>query len=308
MTIKPGILRSGDTIGVVTLGSPLAPTTIQARIDTMQRLGFRVVVGNYAYDAQGLVAASAQARAADLMGMFHDSDVRLILPTRGGTGVIDILPYLDYAYISAHPKIVSGYSDISVLLNTLYSYSDLMTLHSLMLIDFKMETPAYNFNQFFTAASTLDSPRTIVNPPAMAPPVGLVPGDVTAPVVGGNMTSLVGSLGTAYEWITDGKIVFLEETHEPINRVYRYLTQLLLAGKFRRCAGIVMGQCTDCAVAYGQSYDDLIRDLLVPLGVPLLTGVATGHGIYKAAIPIGAMARLNATASTFTLLEPSVTV
>lgn len=306
MTIKPTILRSGDTIGVVTLGSPLAPSTIQARIDTLERMGFRVVVGEHVYDADGFIAASGQARAADLMGMFHDSDVRLILPTRGGVGVIDILPYLDYAYISAHPKIVSGYSDISILLNTLYSFSDLLTFHSLMLIDFKMETPPYNFNQFFTATSTFASPRPIVNPPVMPPPAGLVPGDVTAPVVGGNMTALVGSLGTAYEWITDGKIVFLEETHEPVNRVYRYLTQLQLAGKFRRCAGIVMGQCTDCTVAYGKTYDDIIREVLVPLGVPLLTGVATGHGVYKAAIPVGALARLNATASTFTILEPCV--
>ena len=40
-----------------------------------------------------------------------------------------------------------------------------------------------------------------------------VPRNVTGPIVGGNLTSFVGTLGTPYEVNTKGKIFLLEETH-----------------------------------------------------------------------------------------------
>lgn len=67
-----------------------------------------------------------------------------------------------------------------------------------------------------------------------------------------------------------------------------------------------MGECTDCADAYGKSYQDLINEFVVPLGKPLMTNLASAHGPYKAAIPIGAMVNLNTFNTTLTVLEPTV--
>ncbi|PLR95093.1 S66 peptidase family protein [Bacillus sp. T33-2] len=301
MAIRPPLLKRGDTIGLVTPGSPLDANIINARAQTLRDLGFNVIFGRHVYSYEGIVAAPAEQRAEDVMNMFRDPRVKMIMPTRGGTGVQTILPYLDYQVIRENPKIVSGYSDITVLLNSLYQFSNLMTFHSLMLIDFRPETPAYNFNQFFEATSTLVSPRTIQNPPDM-PLRSLVPGSVTGPIAGGNMTSLVNTLGTPYEIDTKGKILFLEEIHTPSTTIFRYLTQLLMSGKFQDCLGIIMGQCTDCLVSYRTTYQDLIDQLLIPLGKPLMVNLATGHGLYKAAIPIGATVNLNTTENTLTVL------
>lgn len=305
MAIRPRALVRGDTAGIVTLGSPLARETIDARIGYLRQMGLDVVVGRHVYDADGYLAGTDEERAGDLMAMFADERVRLILPTRGGTGVEGILPHLDYAFIRAHPKIVSGYSDITVLLNALAQLSGIVALHSLLLIDFKPDTPAYNFEQFFAGTSSLVVPRPISNPPGM-PIRPLVPGVVEGPLAGGNLTSLTGSLGTPYEIDTRGKILLLEETHEPVNTVYRYVEQLKLAGKLDDCAGIVMGGCHECPDAYGKTYEDLIRDVLVPLGKPLIAGFASGHDVYKAGVPIGANARLDAGTGTLTLQEPAV--
>lgn len=100
--------------------------------------------------------------------------------------------------------------------------------------------------------------------------------------------------------------MLLEETHEPVNTVYRYVEQLRLAGKLQACVGIVMGECTNCQTAYGKTYEDLISEVIVPLGKPLLTNLASAHGFYKAAIPIGANVNLNASAAALTLLEAAV--
>jgi muramoyltetrapeptide carboxypeptidase len=305
MAIKPPMLQIGDTIGIVTIGSPLDANMINERVRTLTDMGFNVVLGRYVYSYEGIVAASAQQRAEDLMNMFTNPRVKMILPTRGGTGVQTILPYLDYGVIRENPKIVSGYSDITILLNILYQFSNLITFHSLMLIDFRPDTPAYNFNQFFTATSTLTSPRVIQNPPGF-PLTSLVSGNVTGPIIGGNLTSLVNSLGTPYEINTEGKILFLEDVNSPTTMIYRYLNQLLMAGKFVNCLGIIMGECTNCPISYGTSYEDLINDLLVPLGKPLMTNLATAHGYYKAAIPIGATVNLNTINNTLTVLEPTV--
>ncbi|MFC3884851.1 LD-carboxypeptidase [Bacillus songklensis] len=305
MAIRPPLLQRGDTLGLVTPGSPLDANIINARVQTLRDMGFNIVFGRHVYSYEGIVAAPARQRAEDVMNMFRDPRVKMILPTRGGTGVQTILPYLDYEVIRENPKMISGYSDITVLLNSLYQFSNLITFHSLMLIDFRLDTPAYNFNQFFDATSTLISPRAIQNPPDM-PLMSLVRGNVTGPIVGGNMTSLVNTLGTPFEIDTKGKILFLEETHSPTNMIFRYLTQLSMSGKFQDCLGIIMGECTNCLVSYGTTYEDLIHDWLVPLGKPLMVNLATGHGFYKAAIPIGANVNLNTIDNTLTVLEPTV--
>lgn len=307
MAIRPPILRKGDTIGIVTLGSPLYPDEINARIAFLKGLGFNVVLGKYVYTNNGYLAGTEQQRASDLMSMYENSNVKAILPTRGGVGVEGILPYLNYQVIAENPKIITGYSDITILLNTINQFTDQITFHSLLLLDFRVSTPAYNFDQFFTATSTLTSPRQIINPPNM-PIVSRVAGNVTGPLVGGNLTSFVGSLGTPFDIDTRGKIFLLEEVHEPVNTVYRYINQLKVSGKFNECLGIVMGECSECPNEYGKSYDDLITDVMVPLGKPLLTNIASGHGKYKAALPIGAMVNLNTYNNALTVLEPTVSL
>jgi len=79
-----------------------------------------------------------------------------------------------------------------------------------------------------------------------------------------------------------------------------------MSGKFDDCLGIVIGQCTNCLVSYGTTFDDLINALLVPLGKPMIANLATGHGYYKTTIPIGATVRLNATEPSLTVLEATV--
>lgn len=278
---------------------------INARIEFLKSMGYNVILGKYVYAYNGYLAGTDQQRAEDLMSMFRNKDVKMILPTRGGVGVTGIFPYLNVNVIRQNPKIVTGYSDITVLLNMLYQYANLMAFQSLLLIDFRPTTPAYNFDQFFAATSVVSPRRQIVNPPGI-PLVSRIRGNVTGPIVGGNLTSFVSSLGTPYEIDTKGKILLLEETHEPVNTVYRYMNHLKQAGKFRDCIGIVMGMCTQCAIAYGKTYEDLINEFIVPFGKPLMTNLQTAHDYYKAAIPIGARANLNTINNTFTILEPTV--
>ncbi|MFD1356876.1 LD-carboxypeptidase [Fictibacillus halophilus] len=305
MAIKPRQLQRGDTIGIVTLGSPLDANTINQGINTLRNMGFQVILGDHVYASNGFLAGTPEQQAADLMSMFENPQVKLVLPTRGGVGVASILPYLDFPLISENPKLISGYSDITILLNVLYQYANLVTFHSLMLLDFKPDTPDYNYNQFFNATTRLTAPWSINNPPGI-PLVSKVPGNVTGPIVGGNLTSFVGTLGTPYEIDTKGKILLIEDTHEPVNTIFRYVNHLKLAGKFDDCIGIIMGECTNCNPAYGKTFENVIDEFIVPLGKPLMTNLTSGHGFYKAAVPFGVNVNMNTTNRTITVMEPTV--
>ncbi|MDX5475882.1 MAG: LD-carboxypeptidase [Bacillaceae bacterium] len=305
MATKPLLLQTGDSIGLVSPGSPLDANIINARIETLRNMGFNIVFGKYLYSFDGITSTTPERRAEDLMFMFSSPGVKMILPSRGGTGVQSLLPFLDYNVIRQNPKIITGYSDITVLLNTLYQLSDLITFHSLMLPDFRSETPTYNFNQFFESVSTLTQPRVIQNPPNM-PQISLVRGNVTGPIVGGNITSIMNTFATPYEIDTKGKVLFLEDINTPTNMIYRYFTQLSMAGKLEDCIGIVIGECTNCPVSYGTTLEMLINEWLVPLGKPLMVNVATGHGLYKASIPIGTNVNLNTNENRLTVLEATV--
>ena len=176
-----------------------------------------------------------------------------------------------------------------------------------MLIDFRPTTPAYNFDQFFTATSTITAPRPLENLPGI-PLISRIEGNVTGTIVGGNLTSFVDTLGTPFEIDTTGRILFIEETHEAASRVYRMIAHLIHAGKFRDCAGVIMGECAGCYANYGKTYEDIINEVIVPLGKPLMTNLASGHGYYKMAIPIGAVTNLNTYNNTLTVLEPTVSL
>ena len=91
MAIRPTMLRRGDTIGIVTLGSPLDEEVINARIANLRSIGFNVILGQYVYSQNGFLAGTDQERAADLMRMFENNQVKMIIPTRGGVGVAGIL-------------------------------------------------------------------------------------------------------------------------------------------------------------------------------------------------------------------------
>ena len=74
----------------------------------------------------------------------------------------------------------------------------------------------------------------------------IAPGKVTAPIVGGNLFTFVHLIGTPFEPVFDGAILFFEEVHEPTYVIEVHLDQLRLAGKLDGIAGVVIGEMKDC--------------------------------------------------------------
>lgn len=128
-------------------------------------------------------------------------------------------------------------------------------------------------------------------------------------LVGGNLSLVAALLGTPYEIDTRGRILFLEDVGEKTYSIDRMLTHLRLAGKFDDCAGIVFGDFKNCEIEYpdfGFALDEIIRDVVLPAGKPVFSGLQSGHCTPKMTLPLGARCRMDAQRCTLTVLEPAV--
>jgi muramoyltetrapeptide carboxypeptidase len=54
------------------------------------------------------------------------------------------------------------------------------------------------------------------------------------------------------------------------------------------------------------SVEEMLDELIGPLGIPAIANVPCGHGKHMATIPLGAMARLDADAKTLEIVESGV--
>ena len=119
---------------------------------------------------------------------------------------------------------------------------------------------------------------------------------------------MIGTLmGTPWEIDLRGKILFIEDVGEKVYRIDRMLTQLRNSGKLDSVAGFVLGDFVDCPSPAGsQTLDDVVRDILVPLGKPIVRGLHAGHGDINLALPFGVMTEMDADQGTITFLEPAL--
>jgi len=144
-------------------------------------------------------------------------------------------------------------------------------------------------------------------------PLVIHPGVAKGTLVGGCLSILVTLLGTPWEPQLEGAILFLEDLDEEPYRLDRYLTQLRLSGKLDGVAGVAIGHLINCEPrpdkpTFIRSFSSakVLQDRLGDLGVPVLAGLGFGHGRYKATLPQGTTALLDAQAGQLKMLESGV--
>jgi muramoyltetrapeptide carboxypeptidase len=316
MPVKPARLNYGDTIGIIAPASaPPTPDIIDRSVQVLQRLGFKTKLAPKVRKRWGFLAGSDRDRAADLMHMFADPKVKAVLCVRGGYGSARLLPLLDYDAIRTHPKIFVGYSDITSLNCAFLRKSNLVSFHGPMLnSDFVRDHfPAFTLQSFLRTLMQPEAPGSIGQGYNNKTLDILYGGIASGPLLGGNISILCASLGTPYQPSFQKAILFFEDLDEVPYRFDRMLTQLLNAGLLQQVAGIAIGinkHCVDPKAKktkeYRQTLDDVFRERLLPLKVPVVSGLPFGHVPYNATLPIGVRATLDADTGELRVSEPAV--
>ncbi|MCF2947812.1 LD-carboxypeptidase [Paraglaciecola aquimarina] len=315
LPMKPKRLKAGHTIGLITPSSNTwEDQEIHFAIDVLKSFGFKVKQGKYIFQRRGYLAGNDKDRAWDINNMFQDKDVDGIFCLRGGYGSPRILPYLDYDLIAANPKALIGYSDITALLNAIYAKTGLITFHGPIA---KQNFSEYTLQGFKDVLFTPQANIDLGTPPLFEAKEGqaekknrltlVTKGVAKGRLIGGNLSLMVKLVGTPFEPDYSDKILFLEDVEEAPYRVDGMLTHLKIAGRLNKLAGIVFGKCTDCTASGDSlSIEEVIKDRLGDLNIPVLKGVMIGHISDMSTIPVGAMATLDATNKRLVLNEAAV--
>ena len=313
-TIKPPRLKPGDTVALIDPASAsFERGPVDIVVDTLAALGLKTTLAPHLFDRYGYLGGRDKDRADDVNKMFADPSVNGILAVRGGWGCARLLPYLDFATIAKHPKVLLGYSDLTALLLAIHARTGLITFHGPVGISkwnpFKVgylkkvlfDGEAATFENLKDAGDLLapveNRTRTIT------------PGTARGSIVGGNLTVLTTIIGSGYLPDFDGRILFLEDVEEQLYRIDRMMTQLKLAGILAKVRGVVFGTCSQCGPGEGfgsLTLEEILDDHLKPLGVPVYSGAMIGHMDKQFTIGEGVEVEMNATTGTIRMLEPAV--
>lgn len=313
---KPAALREGDVVGIVAPASPPAEAgLIFSGAQRLKDMGLRVRFGRHVTARRGYLAGGDAERAADLLEMFADPEVRAVFCVRGGYGSSRLYRHLDFDLIRRNPKIIVGCSDITSLLLAINAAAGLIVFHGPMVAgELAAGTSAPSLAWLRRALFEAAPLGPVIMPSDMPPPVTIRTGCAAGTLIGGNLSLVVASLGTPFEPDTDGRILFLEEVGEAPYRIDRMLVHLRNAGVLANVAGVVIGECVRCAAGMNRDHAgppeagqerllEVLDDVLGDLGVPVLYGLPVGHGRHNLALPVGVEATLDASAGRLEITE-----
>ena len=307
--ISPPRLAIGDKVALISPASPpRSRSLLLLGTKRLEQLGLQVVPGRHVLDEYGYLAGSDRGRLRDLEAAFRNPDIKAIFCSRGGYGVGRILAGFDPALARRHPKALVGFSDITMLH---------LALQKAGVVSFWGPMPCTGLGWSAFSVRGLERALMSTNPVGSVPfsrgrpAKTLRPGIAQGRLTGGTLSMLTSSLGTACEVETRGRIVFMEDVDEEPYRVDRMLTQLIAAGKLSDAAGLALGIFTGTDVRnspgkHSLTMQEVFADHLLPLKVPLLANLATGHVPDQVTLPYGIKARLDAGAGTLEVLQAAV--
>ncbi len=303
--VRPPALKSGDTVGIIAPASGFRRDDLEAGSAELLRLGLQPFYLPTIFERQLYFAGSVQRRVDELHQMFSRPEVKAILCARGGYGCNYLLPHLDLDLVRANPKIFAGCSDVTTLLTYLCDAAGLVTFHAPMVAGDLARPGGLDQASW---SSALMSGEALQREFSADEVQSLAEGTATGMLYGGCLSLLCASLGTPYEILTPGTILFIEDRAERPYRIDRMLMQLKLAGKFEGVRGIVFGEMIDCSEPGALDYtlQDVIMRTLGDLRVPIAFGLKSGHvSSGSITLPFGVRAELSIGKTVALSYEPA---
>ncbi len=304
--IKPPALKTGDTIGIVAPASSIKPELFEQGCRELESLGFRTYFRPDILSSFRFFAGPDQRRREEFLEMLRNPEIKAIFCARGGYGSGHLIPDLTPEVLRDNPKIICGASDITVVLGAMQR-AGVVGFHGPMVAT-SIRQGAGGYDR--TLLRDVLQHGNAVRFPLQGTKI-LNPGVAEGRLTGGCLSLVAAAIGTAAEADTADSIFVLEDIDAKPYQIDRMITQLIQAGKFDAVRAVVFGEMLRCFQHSDQGYmlEDVLGDLLRPLGIPILFGFPTGHTSRpNLIVPFGVRARLDLNdAPVFELLEPAVT-
>jgi muramoyltetrapeptide carboxypeptidase len=262
----------------------------------------------------GYLAGTDEERAVDLQWALSEPGIDMVHTLCGGYGAARLHDRIDWDQLGS-PRIVCGFSDITALHLALAAHAGWVTFYGPNFVRFtrRKDELTDETKQWFHRAFQPEPLGRVFEDPEDPYVLTVGEGVAEAPLVGGCLTLLCASIGTPFEVQTDGCVLMVEDLNTDEYLVDTALNHLIRAGKLDGAAGFVFGTNVNLrgqTIPEGSestlSIEEILDELIAPLGIPAIANVPVGHGKHMATMPLGAKVRLDAAAKTLEVTEAAV--
>lgn len=269
--IFPAPLKRGDTIAICSPAGKIDSKVVYEAEQALIDQGWKVRIMPHALGENGYFSGTADERFSDLRDAFMDPEVRAIICSRGGYGVVHILNRLNELPLEKDPKWVVGFSDISAL-HALMNAKGIASIHSNMCAAIRKGPEDPDTATLFAVLRGEKPVHIFENHPLDRP------GIATGTLIGGNLAVIADLINTPYNLIQPDTILFIEDVSEPVYKIERILYQLRLSGVLDKIKGMVIGQFTDYKPdANWPDMETMIAAALKDYNFPVAFNVPIGH-------------------------------
>lgn len=298
-------LNYGDTIGVVGVSNSISVDKNGYEVfckaeEFFIKKGFKVKRGKYVLENYYGSAGTKEQKAEDMMNMFKDKEVKAIICLTGGETCNTFIDLLDYDIIKENPKIITGYSDVTVLLQAIYKKTGLVTFHGSSFKDFGRENAEERFKEFESVF--IDKK---IRKFSKGEKKTIRKGKVVGKTIGTNLGCMMYLLGTEYLPDMQDKILLIESYETSPNECQRRFAHLKQYGIFDKIKGIIVGYNYDLQ-KNGDIYpqmEDILLEYTKENYFPIIKCNDFGHKIINSTIPIGVDIQINSDNQEIEIIE-----
>lgn len=273
-----------DKVGIIACSDPIDEERrreTEELIVTLNEMGLEVILSPFLYAIDTPLLGRGKLCGEVLMNFYRDPLIKAIFDISGGNTANEVLNYLDFDEIRQNPKPLFGYSDMTCVLNGIYSKTSLKSvLYSVRNIcRDKSGTGRTYFQNFLFQESNELFGYTF----------HFVQGhSMEGIVVGGNIRCLLKLSGTPYFPDMTDKILLLESLSGEALFILSLLNQLKQMGVFHKLKGILLGTFTALdKMEMKPDILDLVTYVVDKEEMPIAITKDIGHSRYSLAITIG---------------------
>ena len=296
-------LEEGDRVAVISPSELPSREQVDATMEGLEEWGFVPVEGKYVCPKE----RTLDQQREDLEWALSAPEIQAVFCVRGGYASSELMDEFPLEAIQDAGKPIIGYSDITVY-HSAWTTAGLLSIHASMSAAFQDLPPDCAEAERRMMLGELPAYRCETDTPC-------VDGEGSGILVGGNLSTFVSVLNTAYDCtrMEEPYILFLEDVDDNIREIHRYLTILKHRGVLDGASGIVFGEFTmlptDDEANFGYirggaftSVADMIqREFLADLDIPVAFGFLAGHGEVNYPLLMGEQVRLSVTGGNYTL-------
>ena len=249
--------------------------------------GHEIVHGPHLGARHRYMAGTRSERLADLRWALTAPGIDTVWFARGGFGTAHLLAGLELDRVD--DRRVIGFSDATALLSPLAGLGRGTPIHGPVLhslADHVDDESREGVRAMLVGVGTARLPgRWLAGPREV----------VEGPLLGGNLCVLASLAGTPWALRAAGGILLIEDVAEPPYKIDRHIEQLRASGALEGVRAVAVGELLGTRPPEGADWtlDELLIELLSPLGVPVLVDLPVGHGAHNQPFVLGRAARLD---------------